>query len=126
MQGRRAQSVSNLSPGPAQYSPEYKQRHKATAFKYTMAGRPMTGAGSANPGPGTYEVRVPKEKTGGRIGKDARAALSASYSGAIPGPGAYEQRSLKGTQANPPRYSYGLARSVVSDCGRKTVASSPG
>ncbi len=67
-------------------------------------------------------MKVPKQKTGGRIGKDARAALSASYSGAIPGPGAYEARSGKGTLANPPRYSYVKERTIVSECDPKTVA----
>ena len=106
LRGRHAQSVSNLSPGPAQYSPEYRQRHKATVFRYSMAGRPVTAQRSGSPGPGTYEQRVPKLKKGGKIGREARGSLSSSYTGAVPGPGAYEFRSLKGTQANAPRYSY--------------------
>ncbi len=90
--GKGSQSVASLQPGPAEYAPDYKLRHRATVYRYSLPGRPVTAVRSVSPGPGTYELRSNKERTGGRFGKEQRGALYAG-SGSIPGPGTYDRQA---------------------------------
>lgn len=106
--GRHSQSVANLSPGPGQYNPDFKAKQAATAFKYTMGGRPSSaqpGRSGGAPGPGSYNLGLAKEKCGGRFGKDSRKPLNSSSTHAVPGPGAYDSRPATATLLAAPRYT---------------------
>ena len=48
----------NLSPGPANYNPNFKSLYRN--FSYTMRSRPNTAKTDSNPGPGNYNLRTEK------------------------------------------------------------------
>ena len=48
----------NVSPGPANYSPNIKTLHRN--FSYTIRSRPNTAKTDSNPGPGNYNTRTDK------------------------------------------------------------------
>lgn len=48
----------NISPGPANYSPNFKSLYRN--FSYTMRSRPNTAKTDSNPGPGNYNLRTEK------------------------------------------------------------------
>lgn len=93
--GRHSQSTDNISPGPAQYTPNFKQRHPLTTYKFSMPGRRSSSQGIGAPGPGAYEIVAKKLKKGGKFGKDENRSLSHSASGNVPGPGTYSYESAK-------------------------------
>ena len=105
--GRHAQSIQNFVPGPGQYNPDDRARKAATAFKYTMAGRPSSAVRTSGaPGPGSYDLRVNKINKGVRFGKDTRKGLGDTATRAVPGPGAYDARpQTAGGRYNAPKYT---------------------
>jgi len=118
--GRHSQSVSSLQPGPGQYTPSFKLCHKDTVYKYSMSGKGEGASGrSGSPGPGAYEVKVVKEKKGGRFGRDLRGALSLPRSMVVPGPGAYDRQKVLANYPASPRYTYcrTISFSLVLDSG---------
>ncbi len=124
--GRHSASASHLTPGPGQYTPDYKQKTPLTTYKFTMPGRPVSGSETARtPGPGSYEMRTVRLKAGGKFGHDQRKAMSHSYSGVIPGPGSYRTQPDQFTaqqylsrHMSSPKFSYDTKRNWV-DSERK-------
>ena len=53
-----ADGRNNLSPGPANYSPNYKTLFRNTS--YTMRSRPQTSKTENYPGVGNYDLRSDK------------------------------------------------------------------
>ena len=106
--GRHSQSMTNLAPGPGQYSPSTKLRYKITTYKYTMAGKSSFGDQKYGPpGPGTYNLMITKGQCGGKFGKDLRDPLDTLHKLAIPGPGTYESsKKASSSVAASPRFTY--------------------
>jgi hypothetical protein len=102
--GRQSQSMSNLAPGPGQYTPDFRVPKRNTTFKISFSGRPSSAnPRSGPPGPGTYEIKVSKLNKGGRFGKDNRRSLSLLQN--VPGPGSYAQQPKIINFVNSPRYT---------------------
>ncbi len=105
--GRVAQTAPYLGPGPGQYDPDYRIRQSSSAFKYSMSGRPATAAArSSAPGPGSYDLKLERERVGGRFGKDTRKDMSQSFTRGLPGPGAYEPSGQAVKKGAAPKYTY--------------------
>jgi len=101
-------SMTNFSPGPAQYNPDFKQKNKTTTYKYTMLGRRASASGLMSvPGPGAYELKPNKLKVGGKFGKDQNRSLSLSSGVAVPGPGTYGEDAQSRASKHPmsPKYT---------------------
>ena len=106
--GRQTMSMTNLTPGPAQYNPDYKQSHKSIVYKYTMPGRGESlDAMKGPPGPGAYESKSSKLNKGGKFGKDQHRSLSLSHNEHVPGPGAYNENERVAASKHPtsPKYT---------------------
>lgn len=104
--GRHAQSVTDVKPGPGQYTPDYTLRHKTTVYRYSIAGRPASASQAGPPGPGSYDSNFKKEKKLGRFGKDPRRPLDGSENALVPGPGAYERQNVKANLSSSPHYTH--------------------
>ena len=106
--GKHAKSSSNITPGPANYTPDFKQRLREITHKYTIAGKAAFTSRAMTPGPGSYSIGVQKIRLGGRFGRDTRRSLSQSCNQLVPGPGNYqpEMQRVSSMYLSAPRYRF--------------------
>jgi len=82
---RYPESKPSLTPGPANYSPDYKKLLKSVTHKYSICGRRGSTGDSTVPGPGAYNIVVHRIKVGGIFARDKRRPLSQSCIAIGPG-----------------------------------------
>lgn len=117
--GRYVQSQRNSTPGPANYSPDFRQRLSAITHLYSMAGGRRANTPTPGPGPGSYNVPIRGNSPGGKFSRDQRQPLSKSC-GLLPGPAAYhaEPQLVVSTYRSAPRCRFGNEKKLRPESAR--------
>lgn len=107
MVGRHNKSVSDISPGPGQYQPDYSSKLKRVTYGYSMVGRGESASSrTANPGPGSYNIDVKKSKKMGKFGRQRSRSMVVPHSGESPGPGSYTLKDSSSRHTSAPNYTF--------------------